>query len=85
MNPPGAVRIPPGAVHALNAIDYVYRRDGRVTILSAMRAAGLKSTSAMHYHVVRLRALGLVTWEPGRMGTLRPTVDRVDIDRDAIA
>ena len=37
------------------------------------QSAGLSSTSTVHSHLVRLRRLNLITWAPGRVGTLRPT------------
>lgn len=33
-----------------------------------------KSKSTIHFHLMNLRRLGLVTWEHGKAGTLRPKV-----------
>lgn len=33
---------------------------------------GFSSKNAIYQHLVRLRALGFVTWEPGSSRTLRP-------------
>lgn len=35
---------------------------------------GLASRSTVHQHVIALRRYGLVTWEPGKRGTLRALV-----------
>lgn len=42
------------------------------TVRSVGRAIGL-SPMTTHHHLRKLRAMGLVTWEPGTTGTLRPT------------
>ena len=52
----------------------------RPTIRSVMRAAGLSSSSSAWFHLIDLRAMGLVTWTKGKRGTLRPTVRVVAID-----
>lgn len=57
----------------LDALAAVHDRDGRATVRSVARCAGL-GVATTHLRLVQLRALGLVRWEPGRIGTLRPAV-----------
>lgn len=47
--------------------------DGHTTYSDLIRATGL-GRATVHKHLERLRDRGLVTWERGRMGTLRPCV-----------
>lgn len=49
---------------------------GRATVRSVARRAQ-RNESVIHAQLVRLRALGLVAWEPGRAATLRPLVGLV--------
>jgi DNA-binding IclR family transcriptional regulator len=42
-----------------------------------------KNRATIHEHLRHLRAEGLVTWTPGRWGTLRPTVAVVAITPEA--
>lgn len=44
------------------------------TVRAVGELAGLSSTSTVHHWLRRLRDAGLVTWEPGKSGTLRATV-----------
>lgn len=41
------------------------------TIPEMAEAAGLRSDSSVHHHLVRLRAEGYVTWTDGEQRTLR--------------
>ena len=65
-------------VRCLMAVVEVFERDGRATVRSVMRHLDLRSSQTVHHHLTALRDFGLVTWEPGRRGTLRPTVGRVE-------
>ena len=48
----------------------------RPTVRAVAAAVGL-SVNTTHDHLVRLRRLGLVAWEDGKTGTLRPLVEVV--------
>jgi len=54
------------------AVLTVYAVDGRCTVRSVMDELGLRSTSSAHRRLNRLRSAGLVAWDQGRTGTLRP-------------
>ena len=43
------------------------------SVRSVARAVG-RSTQRAHHHLTLLREEGLVDWEPGKTGTLRPLV-----------
>jgi hypothetical protein len=79
--PPGSVVLTASQIATLNAVDALYRRDGRATIRAVLDLTGFESTSTVHAHLHALRRVGLVDWVEGRMGTLKPAVDRVDVDR----
>ena len=51
----------------------VYRLEhGYPPVMRDIRAlAGLRSTSSVEYHLRKLRAQGLITWEPGKGRTIR--------------
>lgn len=62
------------ATRVLLGLLLVDARDGRATFRSVARASGV-GVGEVFYDLVDLRALGLVAWEPGAQGTLRPLVD----------
>lgn len=55
---------------------------GRLTVRVLADRAG-HSVSTVHAALVKLRAAGVVTWEPGRAGTLRSLVVDVGAPREA--
>lgn len=58
-----------------SAVVHHWARNGRApTTKELCFATGLRSTETIHRHLRHLRVDGLVTWEQGRQGTLRPTV-----------
>lgn len=59
------------ADRVLAAVRDVYARDGRATLRSVAAAAGL-SLRPTHTHIRALRDAGLVAFEDGSAGTLRP-------------
>lgn len=72
-------RLPPGAVspsltRLFLGVASVHARTGRCTVREAMDAAGYSSVGSGHHMLLQLRDLGLVTWEDGHAGTLRPAV-----------
>ena len=60
-----------GATRVFAAVLEVYARDGRATVRSVAREAGVSKSTA-HHHLRRLHAEGLVSYTPGCQGTLRP-------------
>lgn len=72
MMPPGAVT--PSATRLLLAMVRVYDRQGRCTIREVVAEAGYASIGSTHKYLRELRAAGLVAWDDGRTGTLRPLV-----------
>lgn len=60
----------PDQTRYLLAVLFLLERDGRATVRGVCKMAG-RTENAVHTHLVRLRRLGLVTWEDGRYGTLR--------------
>lgn len=69
--------VTPPELRVLIALLKVYERDGRATVRSVAQAAGLRGPGSTLGHLRRLRLRGLVAWEDGRTGTLRPAVRRV--------
>lgn len=64
------------ATSTLLALLRVYERDGRATVRSVADERGVALSSA--YRLLdELRNEGLVTWEDGQAGTLRPLVSVV--------
>lgn len=55
---------------------HIYERDGMVTMRQVADGAGV-SLACAHDHLKALRSDGLVTWEDGKHGTLRPIVEVV--------
>lgn len=82
--PAGAQALTANDVAVLNAVDELYRTRRRVTVRDVADAVD-RAPSNTYNRLWRLRSLGLVTWESGVAATLRPTVDRVDVDRSATA
>lgn len=68
--PPGAV--PMGAAKAAAAV-----WDGATTVRHVAKRCHWRSLSIAHGHLCVARRLGLVTWENGLAGTLRPGVQVV--------
>lgn len=68
--------VSPAGTEVLLALVAVHARDGRATV-RAVAAAAERGVSATHVHLMRLRGLGLVAWDPPRQGTLRPLVAAV--------
>lgn len=71
--------VSPARTAVLPALLADHQENGRATVRSVMRRAGLHSTSTTHAHLCALRRAGLVVWEPGRDGTLRPLVGHVGL------
>lgn len=67
------VPLDPLTVATVNALLIVHAHDGRATVRDVADVAGV-SVSTAHQHLVDARELGLVTWTPGRAGTLRPAM-----------
>lgn len=44
----------------------------RISVRKLCKRLGWRSANAVYYRLVRLRQAGLLTWEDGRDGTLRP-------------
>lgn len=59
------------------ALIAVYQRDGRATVRSVVAEAGMKSPGSALRPLKLLRDAGLIAWEPGKAGTLRPLVQPV--------
>lgn len=73
--PTGAIT--PRMTRVLLAVLVVRQRLGRAPLRAVAEAAGYSSVGSMHHVVRKLRDAGLVTWEEGRVATLRPTVGPV--------
>ena len=68
--------VSPALTKVMVATVFVHHLDGRCTVRSVAEAAGL-STATTYSHLCHLRRRGLVAWERGRAGTLRPLVAAV--------
>lgn len=77
LGPPGLVG--DGETRALLAV-----LAGARTTNAVAAACGWTSRSSAWVNLIRLRERGLVAWEPGRSGTLRPLVRTVEVRRDVI-
>lgn len=82
------MRLPPGAVSPAQtrlvlAVLAVHQRDGRATVRSVMDEAGLRSPGSLVQRLRSLRDLGLIAWEDGHAGTLRPGVAVVRVAEPA--
>lgn len=69
--------VAPAQTRVLLALLTVHGRDGHATIQAVGEQAGLSSKSTVWFHLEHLRRLGLVAWEDGKRGTLRPLVQVV--------
>jgi DNA-binding IclR family transcriptional regulator len=69
--------LPPGAVSPAKTRVFVAVLAGAHSIDAAAEATGL-TKSNVYEHLMRLRRLGLVDWEPHRKGTLRALVRPVE-------
>lgn len=65
--------IPPTQAAVLSALVLRYSRDGRATVRQVAQDVG-RSPGYVWYALAALREQGMVTWDTGRLGTLRPTV-----------
>jgi len=63
--------ITPSNMRVLHAVSVIYLERGYVTHEMLIDALGL-TRSTIHEHLSALRKMGLVTWERGKMGTIRP-------------
>lgn len=63
-----------GATRVLCAVIQLAACQPTVTVRDVRDATGIKSTATVWKYLLRLRREGLVTWQPGRSGTLRPLV-----------
>lgn len=64
-------KITPARLRVLHAVSVLWL-DGTVTIPKIQGFTGLRSKSTVADHLWSLRALGLVEWEDGKIGTIRP-------------
>lgn len=62
-----------GQTRVLLSLLHLWERDGRVTMRQVADGAGLSLTTTKK-HLDSLRLEGLVTWDEGTNGTLRPRV-----------
>jgi SOS-response transcriptional repressor LexA len=56
----------------LRAVVRCHERDGRVTVRGVADEVGFASPNTAHVHLYALRERGLVAWDEGRAGTIRP-------------
>ena len=73
---------PPGAIGdtATRVLLAVLTQD-HPTVRSVGEEVGLASPNSTHHHLLDLRDAGLVTWDEGKTGTLRPLVAIVALGR----
>ena len=67
-------------MRVLVAVCRVHAATGRATLREVAAVAGYDSAMTVQYALRDLRDRGLVTWERGRHGTLRPLVREVPVD-----
>lgn len=67
-----------GRTRVFFALCRVYDRDGRCTVRAIAAETG-RSLSTVQAHLYGLRRSGLVTWERGQRGTLRPLYWPTDV------
>lgn len=65
------------ASRVLAALIDIVERDGRATVRSLAAEVDLQ-LNTVHSHLYSLKRAGLVHWEEGTAGTLRPLVARLD-------
>jgi hypothetical protein len=68
------MRLPPGAVTSGPTRAALAVLGGATSVRQVGVVCGWQSPSHAHENLRKARELGLVTWEPGLNGTLRPTV-----------
>lgn len=68
----------PNSTAILGAVYCIHAKNGRVTVREVAKDVG-RSLDYTHKVLRRLKAAGLVTWEPGTAGTLRPLVEIVGV------
>lgn len=56
---------------------HLFERNGRVTVREVAAGAGM-SVASTHGHLRALRVKGLVAWDDGSEGTLRPLYREVE-------
>lgn len=76
MSPSWPPRVEDTQTRVLLATMDLHASEGRVTIRGIAERVGC-SVSVVHHHLKRLRGRGLVDWEKGTRGSLRPLVRRV--------
>lgn len=62
--------VSPGATRVYLAMVELDRRDPSMTVRAVMAESRYRSTGSLHVLLSELRAAGLVSWEPGKSGTL---------------
>lgn len=72
MLPPTDDLLPQAQARVLAALWACWCAEGRATVRVVAASLGLND-STVWFHLVRLRALGLVGWVDGERGTLHPT------------
>lgn len=70
--------VAPAPSRVLLALIRVYQRDGRATVRTVADEVGICLSTA-HAHLTRLQGMGLVAQTEGQTGTLRPTVQPVQV------
>lgn len=68
--------ISPAQTRVFLALLAEWEEHGRVTVRSVAKRLGPAGVGSVHGHLSSLREAGLVAWEDGRGGTLRPLVGR---------
>lgn len=67
----------PARTQTFLAVARVHARDGRATFRAVAAERGVHFGSISEQQLPALRALGLITWDDGHRGTLRPLVEVV--------
>ncbi len=68
------MKLPPGAVSSGPTRAVLAVLGGATSVRQVGAVCGWRSTSHAHLNLCMARDLGLVTWEPGLNGTMRPLV-----------
>lgn len=66
------LRVTPAQARVLAVVFLLHAEYGRVTVREVGLELGLRSSSTVWFHLIALKHAGLVKWETGRAGTLRP-------------
>jgi hypothetical protein len=69
----GQHTLPPAALRVLAAVCDIYGRRGRCTIRQIAAALRLRGPAHVLALLIRLRGDGLIAYEYGKCGTIRPT------------